>query len=358
MSMQHAPVSPSVAPPQHELLDDLGQALFVTGSLTPGLPLSGAAMSAGLLLQLQGSMGNQAAQGLAVLRGAGLDGLEGFADRQITGLAGAFGGVPGLDAVAAAGAQDCQHSVELGVGAARFGIDTASDALSMVSHPVDAIRGIETMASHCDALPWWMRKLNGLGADMIGTIDGDTSAGELLANLVRDPISQAEHDNSYWRGATEGLIAPMAEPLSKGRYWEAAGYAMAGVGSMLLGSEGLFGKAASVTKGGRALRAGEVAETAQIANKVGAKAAGLGEVGNSLEAVAGASNAESGAIKAWRAAEGAKETIAEGRSIGEAVDNRVGGALDQAHGPVVGEPNHRRRGRSRLDPPGAGGSGG
>lgn len=348
MSMQRASASPSIAPPEHDLLDDVGGALMLGGSLMPGLPLSGAAMSAGLLLRLQGSMGNQAAQGLAALRGDGLDGLEGFADRQLSGLADGCADVPGLNVLAAVGAQQAQDGVEVGVGAARFGIDMVSDGLAMASHPLDAIRGLETMASHCAGLPWWMRKLNGLGADTIGLIDGDTRASELVANLARDPISQRERDNTYWRGAAEGLVAPMAEPLSKGRYWEAAGYAMAGVGSLLLGDEVLLGKAANATKGGRALRAAEVGEVAggapaaQFSNKIGAEAAGVGEAAKSLDAAAGAGKAESGAIKAWRATEGAEEALTPGRAIGETVDNGARDAVERPHGPVVGEGNRAK----------------
>lgn len=299
----------------------------VQGPSTTPMPEQGAAPREGglwgALLDLQSTYGNQALADLAGFRGAGLDGLESRFNQGAMDLAGQVGDVPGLNLLAAAGAVEAQKASQVGVGAARFGVDAASGLLGIAVHPMDAVKGMATMISHVPLLPAGVRGGMGAAADLVDVVDGEKTLGDVVTNRVKDPVTEAQEDSDYWWSVAQGALEPMMEPISKGRYLEAAGYGSAALVSTLLTERPWLGKAPKAPPVTKVTAPSKVARLAEVTDLGRA-----GEVADleskALGAVTDAGKVEP--VKGWpepaapvaKAAEGAE--VAEVAKVAEATE--------------------------------------
>jgi hypothetical protein len=183
---------------------------------------------------------------------------------------------------------------------------------NMVTHPVETVSGIYSMAEHVPLMGGLIPnplKLAHAGADIL--FSGADPKQRL--EVVLNPQKSLADDAKFGQALVDGFIEPYKKSWSEGKYFEVAGRATFDIGSMFIGAgeanaaikttevAGIVGKTAEVTN--------VVGKTSKVANVAG-KTDKVAEVASITDKVAdtgkGAKTTTEAIERANKAADGAK----------------------------------------------------
>lgn len=199
----------------------------------------------------------------------GIDWLEDEAKGGTHWLAQQAEGIPVLEQLAGGAESLVDFQVDVTGGALKGVTGMAGGLLGMAANPVDAAKGLYSMAEHIPGAGLPLKALHG-AYDMAFS---DKSAGT-IADETLNPMA----DSKYWGTVGKGLWAPLQASIDAGKPGEALGNAGVQIAAMFTGA----GEAGAAAEGaevaslaGEAGEAGTAADVAELAE--GADAAEAAE---------------------------------------------------------------------------------
>lgn len=192
----------------------------------------------------------------------GIDWLEGKASGAAHWVADQTNGIPVLDQIADAGANQVDQYSQLTGGVLKGATSMAGGLLGMAANPVDAARGLYTLGEHVPMLPGVPNPLKALHAGY-DVVAGNQSLGD-AANRVLNPVQSMKDDAAFFGNVGKSLWDPYKQSIDAGKPMEAAGRGIFDIGSLVLGAGAIGGGAKGASMAGRG--AGVIDDVARAAN--------------------------------------------------------------------------------------------
>jgi hypothetical protein len=192
----------------------------------------------------------------------GIDWLEDEAKSGTSWLANKAEGIPVLEQLAGAGKSFVDWNVDVTGGALKGVTGMAGGILGMAADPVDAAKGLYSMAEHIPGAGIPLKALSG-AYDLAFS---DKSLGE-VADETLNPMADAK----YWGNVGKALWSPLQASIDAGKPGEALGNAGVQIAAMFTGA-------------GEAGAAAEGTEAASVAAKTAEAASLAGEAGSAADA--------------------------------------------------------------------------
>lgn len=208
-----------------------------------------------------------------------IDDLQDTAAAKVQGVADLADGIPVVEQVADLHAAAFDQATQLSAGAMEGAVGMGGALLQVAANPVDAAKGLYTMAEHVPmpiAGPNPLKAAHGI-ADVVA---GEASLADTTAKLF-DPVAQQNDDAAFWKTVGGGLADQYEKTVgADGDYAKGVGRAIFDIGSNLIG----LGEAGASAKAAEAAKLAEAGKLAEVPRA--AEAAKLAEAGKLAEAPA------------------------------------------------------------------------
>jgi hypothetical protein len=206
-----------------------------------------------------------------------------LSDRQ-DDIASEADGIPILDPLADAGAWLNKQTLQFGGGVLKGAGDMIGGVVQAVSHPIDTLNGLRTVAEHLPVLPGVPNPLKVVRLSE-EVMRGETTPGDAFNALL--PHNVVRDDAEFWYGFGALLLEPYAEAWEDGRYAEVFGRGLFDVVTTVGTGGVLGGGAKGVSTGGRFSR---LLSKVEDVSSVSSKLDGVTNVTSKLDEVTSATS--------------------------------------------------------------------